>query len=107
MNVFSRGNIDDVSRNTIIRQSDVAELSSNSVKTQTRTVNGRTVSYWQTNDPLPVLQVDNSLMRNSLDNSGVRRGRAILRFAVDEQTGDIFHMDPPVFIQAEAIKLSD
>ena len=96
-----------MSRNTIIRQSDVAQLSSNSVKTQTRTVKGRTVSYWQTNDPLPVLQVDNSLMRNTLDNSGVRRGRAIVRFAVDEQTGEIFHMDPPVFIQAEAIKLSD
>ena len=96
-----------MSRNTIIRQSDVAELSSNSVKTRTATVDGRTVSYWQTSDPLPVLQVDNSLLRNSLDNSGVRRGRAIVRFAIDEQTGDIFHMDPPVFIQAEAIKLLD
>ena len=96
-----------MSRNTIIRQSDVAQLSRNSVKTRTKTVNGRTVSYWQTSEPLPVLQVDNSLLRNSVDNSGVRRGQAILRFAIDEQAGDIFHMDPPVFIQAEAIRLSD
>ena len=85
----------------------MAQLSGNSVKTRTRTVGGRTVSDWQTSDPLAVLQVDNALLRNSVDNSGVRRGRAILRFSVDEQTGDIFHMNPPVFIQAEAIKLSD
>ena len=65
------------------------------------------MSDWQTNDGLAVLQVDNALLRNSVDNSGVRRGRAILRFSVDEQTGDIFHMNPPVFIQAEVIKLSD
>ena len=68
---------------------------------------GQTVSHRVSNMALDALQVEDSFARNTPNNSGVYRGKAYVRFAMDEATGDIFHMHPPVFIESNPIKLAD
>ena len=102
--------LDTQTRNTIIRQSDARKLTlkENSWESWSDTRHGQTVSYRVSNIALDVLQVDNSLARNTINYSGVSRGKAYVRFAINEATGDIFHMDSPVFIESKiSIKLAD
>ena len=107
--------VDPPTKNTFIRQSDARKLrlKENSWEYGYETHNGKktgkkTVSYRESEMDLDVLHVEDSNARNTINKSGVYRGKARVRFFMDEATGEIFHMDPVNFTRDKiAIKLAD